>query len=1127
MFGLEAIKLSGNVTWLLPLLVDVVVKSTLLLFVAGLMDAALRQSSAAVRHRLWGIALVALLLLPCLSAIVPQWQIAILPPQWSGRVVEVATVDNPLARASELQSRVVGPEQGTSVAAGKQETVDFAYRASVAGQAGRAAHASSAELASSARALRAAGSSPAPPIPWQLAVLATWGLGALVALQPLALGIYKNARLRRRARPMNDDESLAMMTDLCRRLRLRRRVRLLEADQPIVPMTLGIFRPVVLIPLAWRNWVVESRRLVLLHELAHIQRFDVAYQLLGRVACSAYWFHPLVWYALQRLRVERELACDDCVLRSGERPSDYARQLLEIARGYQTPVLPPAVAMAQRTGLERRVRALLDRARSRLPISPRAGRFLLAGCAVTTGLLAVVRLDAIADQPDGLAATSPPAASESDTPETMEIAGRVLDSGGKPVAGARVMAVRNFQANSTWQSDWELLAETLSGSDGRYALTVPQRSERFSNGTYLELQSTGVVAIAMGYGPDEVAVGDQPDATDLQLATARVPIEGRILDLEGRPIAGVQVSVSEIGKPGAPLEAWLEFAKDNPASVQDEANMASRAAASTARPIAFFPTRERIRAIELTGLHPAVTDSDGRFQIDGIGDDRQATLRIESSKIAVTLLHAVTRDMPAVNTPLGDPRYRSGKAFGSKFTYSAEPAQDIYGTVRDRESGAPIAGAKIEVSQLAGNLLHLAGFLSTETDAEGHYVLGGIPKAPENSPGTRITVFPPRELPYFRSTHQVPARPGLEPIALDIELTSGIWLEGQVTDANTNGAVRSVVAYYPFRDNPNAEGHEGFNRHIMSMGLDESVATDFQGRFRIPGLPGRGAVRVIAENDSEYEIDVGATNLRRGSRWNLYHMGMTGNALVEVNAPEGSETVHVDAQVVPLRSLTLRVADEQGQDVVGFKIAGRVPLERPVFFGRSPTYWDRPASRSASVQVFLGNEQEQRRPLALYHPERSIGAVVDLKTLGASQEVSVTLRPCATIVGRLTRRDGQPVSGGALRAGIGEIQERKILSLTKSGKATSSGPRKFLRHSALDYAYLEGDGRFSYVLPPGEGYSMYLTNTEDGAEPTIFSDLTIGAGETIDLGEINIDADPQTWPEPKRSKRSAARVPSR
>src|SRR6185503_12449308 len=100
-------------------------------------------------------------------------------------------------------------------------------------------------------------------------------------------------------------------------------------------------------------------------ELAHVVRHDCLTQLLAAVACAVYWFHPGVWWAARRLRVERELACDDRVLASGTPAPDYAAHLLDLAYALgrtRTPVL--AVSMARPPQLEGRMLAVLDTARN-------------------------------------------------------------------------------------------------------------------------------------------------------------------------------------------------------------------------------------------------------------------------------------------------------------------------------------------------------------------------------------------------------------------------------------------------------------------------------------------------------------------------------------------------------------------------------------------------------------------------------------------------------------------------------------------------------------------------------------------------------------------------------------------
>jgi hypothetical protein len=122
----------------------------------------------------------------------------------------------------------------------------------------------------------------------------------------------------------------------------------------------------VLVSEAAETWSEDRRRAVMLHELAHVRRRDSLTQTLASLATALYWPHPGVWWAARRLQVEREFACDDCVLGAGAPADSYASDLLEIAYtlgGRRSPAL--AVTMARRGQLEGRLLAVLDAARNR------------------------------------------------------------------------------------------------------------------------------------------------------------------------------------------------------------------------------------------------------------------------------------------------------------------------------------------------------------------------------------------------------------------------------------------------------------------------------------------------------------------------------------------------------------------------------------------------------------------------------------------------------------------------------------------------------------------------------------------------------------------------------------------
>ena len=153
-----------------------------------------------------------------------------------------------------------------------------------------------------------------------------------------------------------------------------------------VPLTIGWRRPTILLPVDCTCWTAAKRRVVLAHELSHVARHDVFWQVVARLACSVYWFHPLAWLGERRMRVERELACDDAVLRSGNQPGQYAAVLLDVAAAIRRrPCGAAAIAMACRHPIQRRIRAILQPGLNRLPVGPRTGRLSLA-----TALLLVV-----------------------------------------------------------------------------------------------------------------------------------------------------------------------------------------------------------------------------------------------------------------------------------------------------------------------------------------------------------------------------------------------------------------------------------------------------------------------------------------------------------------------------------------------------------------------------------------------------------------------------------------------------------------------------------------------------------------------------------------------------------------
>lgn len=339
---------------ILPLLIGFTVKGTIVLLAALALGHRLRRASAACRHLVWSGALAALLLLPLAGLLLPAWSVPGLP------------------------SALAGPAANVGGAAVGRAPVSVAAR-----EAG--------------------------PL-----LLVLWGAGAAFMLARWCAGWIAVARLRRRAFVVREAGLLALADDLAQRLNVRRPVALLAVEGVAVPLTWGVFRPVILLPASALRWEAERLRLVLAHELGHVRRYDVLTQALSHLALALAWFHPLAWRVARRERAERERACDDLVLGLGALPSRYAGELLAIAQAAGAASRTPAVAaaLAEPSELEGRLLAILAPRLERGGPTRRGALALAAAFAALLGLASVEpagRADRSdrPDAPDSAAPVSP------------------------------------------------------------------------------------------------------------------------------------------------------------------------------------------------------------------------------------------------------------------------------------------------------------------------------------------------------------------------------------------------------------------------------------------------------------------------------------------------------------------------------------------------------------------------------------------------------------------------------------------------------------------------------------------------------------------------------------------------
>jgi beta-lactamase regulating signal transducer with metallopeptidase domain len=268
-------------------------------------------------------------------------------------------------------------------------------------------------------------------------------MGALLFLLPVLVGLWQVRTLRPLGRPWRHGQSI--LRQLAADAGVHRRVDVLLYQAVSGPLSCGVVRPTIVLPMDAQTWHEDDLGRAIVHELEHVRRGDWASQCLARAVCTCYWFHPLVWIAWRQLALEAERACDDAVLQRAEATA-YADQLVVLAERLSTAPKRPLLAMANRTDLATRIVAVLDSRQQR----GRAGMFSLALVCVAAALLvATISPLRVA------AAAQIPAATQTFSGSLMDPLGRTLPDkrltlralapADPDFAGATVDALRRWQ----------------------------------------------------------------------------------------------------------------------------------------------------------------------------------------------------------------------------------------------------------------------------------------------------------------------------------------------------------------------------------------------------------------------------------------------------------------------------------------------------------------------------------------------------------------------------------------------------------------------------------------------------------------------------------------------------------
>jgi len=320
---------------------SMVVKAAAALMLGLMLAAIARRARASVRHLFLAAAFAGALALPAIAMLVP---------------VVIVEMPRPLALST------VQPGNGAP---------DAAFHLRIDGNAG--------QVAGVDRGISMA---------WPDVLRIAWAAGAALLLLSFAIALWRLMGIAQYGVPWL--EARALISRVTAEAGVLTRVDVVLHEHVAAPLTFGLLHPVVVFPAAARDWTESEIRQALLHELEHVRRGDWPIQLMARVACAIYWFNPLAWIAFRRLCLEAERACDDAVIERAD-CTEYAEQLVLLARQLRNAPPQPALAMARRSDLSARVSAVLDATQRR----GRAGRpsvaVAVAAAAAVTFALAPVR----------------------------------------------------------------------------------------------------------------------------------------------------------------------------------------------------------------------------------------------------------------------------------------------------------------------------------------------------------------------------------------------------------------------------------------------------------------------------------------------------------------------------------------------------------------------------------------------------------------------------------------------------------------------------------------------------------------------------------------------------------------
>jgi RNA polymerase sigma factor (sigma-70 family) len=643
-------------------------------------------------------------------------------------------------------------------------------------------------------------------------------------------------------------------------------------------------------------------------------------------------------------------------------------------------------------------------------------------------------------------------------PAAIAVAGRVLDPDGRPRADVPVY-LGGFDTEGPAPA--RPTPRAVTGADGRFAFRFDPAEFTEPPGRVEPWRFAQVVAVADGFGP-AWAHADRALSGELTLRLARddVPITGRVLTLEGRPVAGARVRLRG-------LQDWHDADR---LTAYLKALAAGTAAPDADGWLSRVPGRD----------DGWTADADGRFRLTGLGRDRTVTLAVSGPGVAAQSVAVVTRPGPVVVGKPNQYRPEPAKVYGAAFDLAVPPGRSVIGTVRDDATGQPVPGMLVSNGDT---------FAAVRTDAAGRFELPAQAKSKEYGLYVRRAPDGP---PYLPASFEVADTAGLGPVPAELSVRRGVPVRVRVTDAATGRPETGQVRYLPLYPNRHAPKNlftpmisftprgDGWSRGVVLPGPGAVCVWREGGRYRSPRVDQKAFFHLDTMPADEKRFPANENLWGAEPHPSPFPQGQFEAIRLIDPKPDAAELA-LELTLDPGRVVTVAFRDADGQPLSGVSVWGT--------HGHSE--WGPPLA-GAGLPV-SGLDPTHPRLLQFRHEGRKLAGAVELRGDEAGP-VAVTLRPWGTVTGRLVDLLGKPQPGHGLAAGH-PPKGREGQALPLPGEARTDEQGRFR---------IEG-------LVPEREYSLrvskYLNEVGMFVGVGRFGAVVnVKPGETRDLGDVRV------WP---------------